>query len=402
MFSKLVNHLFRIRKVRAPFGTPNLLLQSPVVECSVRQRRLAVVFSSVNANSFSFYNLFRPKSNFFVVFVRDPFDCWFGKGAGDRLKSWKRIQWCISTIRRDLRIEQTLAFGSSMGGYAALRLAAELDFDYCVATSPQTILDPRLPHTPKLILGDSLFDIKPLIEEAKKTQFHVYFGGIDLVDIYNVDRISWPLGTVCQPLVGQDHLAAVFLQRGGFFSRMVASFANAGTVECLSEQFGGPNCVPIRANFALISDIVGVCLLEQRGNIGSLLELTACHQGNWAGAFHLASCSMQAKGYLETALIYSKTAVELAPKSIALNDQLACVLLALGYRSDAKTVLERSLILRPKHYFALCSLAEILSDEGDVDKSYMLLDKAIAMRPRLTRAQELRMHLDRKHAPSGR
>ncbi len=125
------------------------------------------------------------------LYVRDPFDAWFSKGVDNNLDTSDRLFDYLANVIEQCNPSMVMCFGSSMGGYGALRLALRTPVDLCVATSPQTLLDTRLPHTPRGGTALPGYRFAASAGSRNELQHASIFRGGDFVDIYNLTRIHW-------------------------------------------------------------------------------------------------------------------------------------------------------------------------------------------------------------------
>lgn len=351
----------------------------------------AIVFSSVNALHFSFYKVFEgaPINR---IFVRDPFDCWYQKGVSEQIASVDALADTLRARLRSLGAERVLTFGSSMGGYASLLFGRLLSASDICAIAPQTIIDPRLPHTPGERFDTPYFDLAPLLKQGfGSSSVTVFLGSADFVDIYNVARVDWGQAAV-YPVAGQDHLCAHHLARAGVFKRLIAQFA-------ANEPFGfagplDPRCFdPVIS--ALITRTVEAYYLDGGADPLRCTEAILALEPDWPAPHFMLAQILQARGAREDALKAAARATELGPNSILFADHYAALVKSLERWDEAVAAYERCLVLRPKHYAALCALGEMLARSGQRDRAVEYLNQAVAIRPRLTRAQKVLQTLDR-------
>jgi hypothetical protein len=361
--------------------------------------RVAVIFSSVNANGFSYYNLFEAqKSGMHRIYIKDPFDQWYDRGISEEIGTWVALSQTILRAIDQLGATQVLTFGSSMGAYAAVRFAAENDASDCIAISPQTILDLRLPHTPKEPVADANRDLASILNSWTPKNAVVLFGAADFVDIYNVLRIQWR-GAELFPIADQDHLVGQFLARQKVLTGLIEDFGRTGkfsTNHWLQRQEIDldKNCFdPVQ--FQLICRIVEGYYLNAPTDL--MRSLRALDQlKSWADGLNLFARLLARNGELDEAILQSSRAMELAPTSVTLSDAHAEILVKAGRNQDAIQGYRHSLKLRAKHYGALCRLGELLSQVGQKDEAIEMLKVAVEVRPRLFRAQKIaeRFELD--------
>lgn len=375
-----MHETFSVRRARNPEAT-----------------RAAIVFSSVNANGFSFFNLFEQfEDDLHRIYIRDPHDQWYDQGVSDEITSWGELVAQIRKALSELNVKQVLTFGSSMGGYASLRLAAQIDPYICIAISPQTLLDRRLPHTPKQPVSSESWDLSPYVNAWQPKNAAIFFGAADFVDIFNVFRINWQ-GADLLPIAGQDHLVAQFLARKRIFLAMITDFVTKGTyTPVLRTQGRGAKfdktCFDDVQRQLITRVVEGFYLRANWDVLAHLRALKALHK--WADGLHLEAKILSKRGEFEDAIKAADKALSLAKKSVTISDGYAHILRKAGQIDAAIAGYERSLQLRAKHYQALCSLGELYHEKGDIDTATTMLREAASVRPRLKRAQDIATSLN--------
>jgi tetratricopeptide (TPR) repeat protein len=355
-------------------------------------KRAAVIFSSVNANGFSFFNLFEQFSeNLHRIYVRDPYDCWYDKGVSEDIDSWDRLSEEIQSSLKELGATQVMVFGSSMGGYASLRLSSEINPHTCIAISPQTLLDRRLPHTPQSSVSRQSRDISLYMNSWRPKNAAVFFGAADFVDIFNVFRINW-LGVDLFPIAGQDHLVAQYLLGKRAMLAIVEDFVLKGAytpnLRLQRQGIRFDRACFDDAQRILINRIVEGYYLEAGWDVLRCIKaLKALHK--WADAFHLEAKILAKMRRFDEAIISGGKALALAPNSVTISDGLAEILRKAERTEEAIAGYRNSLKLRAKHYQALCSLAELEHRQGNVEEASRLLQQAVEVRPRQKKAQNI-------------
>jgi tetratricopeptide (TPR) repeat protein len=351
--------------------------------------RVAVVFSSVNANGFSFYNLFEQFSEkLHRIYVRDPHDQWYDQGVSEELTSWPEVADAIRAEIEKLGATEVLTFGASMGAYAGIRFAREVDACACIAMSPQTILDGRLPHTPRDPVDQANHDLGRLLGSWQPRCTSIFFGAADFVDIYNVLRVSWQ-GAALYPVAEQDHLVAQFLLSKQVFHGLIGEFVETGRFSgeaqlCDKGIALDLNCFD-EVQRLLINRIVEGYYLEAPWDVMTCQRALKVLQP-WADGYNIEAQMLVREKDFEAAARAVSKARRLAPKSVTLSDAYADVMARAGRIDEAIDGYRRSLKLRSKHYGALCRLSELLHNNGDAEEAETLLRQAIEVRPRLPRA----------------
>lgn len=106
------------------------------------------------------------------------------------------------------------AYGTSMGGYAALLFGLKLGVGRIVACAPQLMLDSRLPHAPKVPVKYDA--IASLVTNAKKdTQIDIWYGAESFTDLYNLLRLKPRENLNVHAIPGAMHNILATLKRRG-------------------------------------------------------------------------------------------------------------------------------------------------------------------------------------------
>ncbi|MFD1703705.1 tetratricopeptide repeat protein [Methylopila henanensis] len=358
----------------------------------------AIVFSAVNARSFSYYKMFmaRPLNR---VFLRDPDNLWYQRGVSAELSGVEPLAAYLAEVLRVLKPSTTIAFGSSMGGYASLLFGQKLDVDAVVSICPQTLLDPRLPHTPAAAPNGPYDDLSGLPAPAPRRKTYVFFGSADMVDIYNVYRMPQD-GLTLLPIAGQDHMVMHHLMKNGEFERCVDAILAGRDYACSTP-------LDRRCDDPLLRGLVGrlvegVYREDPAYDPERYARATLALQPDWPAANYMLARVWADQGKLEEAAKQAAKATKRAPGSIAFADFQAHLFLRREMYDEALAAYERCLEVRPKHYAALCALASLHARAGRTEIALRLLDDAVEIRPRQTRAQKLRDKIKSGRFEAGR
>ncbi|MGR3607280.1 MAG: tetratricopeptide repeat protein [Sulfitobacter sp.] len=354
--------------------------------------RVAVVFSSVNANGFSFYNLFEQfEENLHRIYIRDPYDQWYDQGVSEEITTWPALVAEIQRGIKNLGVKDVMIFGASMGGYASLKLASQIKAHTCIAISPQTLLDLRLPHTPKKPVAPENSDLRHSLNPWQPNNAAVFLGAADFVDIFNVFRIDWN-GADIFPIEGKDHLVAQFLLQRRVMRAMINDFASKGAYTP-NLRLKDRKVALDRACFDTVQGIMinrvveGFYLGAGWDVLAHLRALSALKM--WADGLHLEAKILARKGKTEEALKAADKALSLAPSSVTVSDTYAGIYRSAGRLEEAISGYRRSLELRSKHYQALCCLGELLQETGNEKEAAEMLRQAVEVRPRQVKAQAI-------------
>jgi len=343
---------------------------------------LLIVFSSVNANNYSFFNAFDDVAAT-KIFLRDQKDSWYHQGVGGELSSIDAVVERLQAEIKRLSPKRIVTFGTSMGGYAAILFGMRLGASSMVTVSPQTLLDPRLPHTPTLRFEGRDFDLVPLIETwSGDARIYVFFGAADMVDCYNALRLAAKRLTLV-PIREADHLVAAKLAKAGTLKRAVVSAIEEKPFSA-NEDLDKRVLDPVVAQ--MIIRTTESHYLDASFNAGRYARALSILTPGWSAPSFILSLISEAKGSLAEAQRYAEAASRAAPGSVTYADHHANVLHRMGEDPRAVAAYEATLKLRPRHYSALCNLAILLSKQGNSERAISLLDAAIESRPRLLRA----------------
>ena len=354
--------------------------------------RVAVIFSSVNANGFSFFNLFEQfEANLHRIYIRDPYDQWYDQGVSEEITTWPALVAEIQRGIETLGAKDVMTFGASMGGYASLKLASQIKAHTCIAISPQTLLDHRLPHTPKQPVAPENRDLSYSLDPWQPNNAAIFFGAADFVDIFNVFRIDWK-GVDIFPIKGKDHLVAQYLLQRRVMRAMINDFVNKGayTPNLRLQDRSVPldrSCFDVVQRLLINRVVEGFYLKAGWDVLAHLRALKALHK--WADGLHMEAKILARKGETEDALKSAAKALSLAPSSVTISDTYAGIYRSAGRLEEAIAGYRRSLELRAKHYQALCYLGELLHKTGNHTEAADMLRQAVEVRPRQVKAQTI-------------
>ena len=347
---------------------------------------MLIVLSSVNSNGFSFLDRFEDLDAS-KIFIRDPYDAWYNRGVGDGLDSIEALTGYLRSEIARLRPNRVVMFGTSMGGYAALLLGLELGAESVVAVSPQSILDPRLPHTPSVLYPGPHFDLAPRFQACTQPlRITLFFGAADMVDCYNALRIQQP-GVKLIPIKDADHLVAAQLTTLGVLHTAVKCAVERRGFSYKEDLDKGVLDAVITQ---LIIRTVESHYLDATYNAGRCARALATLKPGWSPPLFILAQIYSARKDYELAARYAQGAAEAAPRSVTCADLLATVLHRKGDDEKAMAAYSATLAIRPKHYNALCGLATLKAKHGKTSEALDLIDTALKTRPRLARASTLK------------
>ncbi len=347
---------------------------------------LLIVFSSVNSNGFSFLERFDDLSAN-RIFIRDPYDAWYNRGIGDGVDTLDSLAARLAAEVKRLRPSRIITFGTSMGGYAALLFGLKLQAASIIAVSPQSILDPRLPHTPSQAFPGPNFDLLPMMQTPPEdSRITLFFGAADMVDCYNALRVSGPQVKLI-PIKDADHLVAATLTKNGALTTAVRAAVDKKPFSYKEDIDRG---LVDSVVTELIIRTVESHYLDADHNVSKCARALVALRPGWSPPLFVLAQMYDARKDYDQAARHARAAAEAAPASVTCADYLATVLHRMGDEQGAIDAYVATLAIRPRHYNALCGLAALRAKAGDSKTALELIDRAIQTRPRLTRAASLR------------
>jgi alpha-beta hydrolase superfamily lysophospholipase len=358
-----------------------------VIKHDAADAPVLVTFSSVNANGFSFFKGFEDVAAS-KIFVKDPADAWYQTGVENVAASIDDLAACLRQAVKEVGARRVVMFGTSMGGYAALLFGQLLQADAVVAVSPQSILDPRLPHTPHERFEGPYFDLRHVLKRrAGSPSVHILFGAGDIVDCYNTLRLQTDTYTV-SPIREADHLVSAQLAKSGLLKSIVVAALNDEPMPEIEAELDVSVLDP--ETKVLISKTVERLYLKAEGSAkASATELLRRHP-NWSAPNSVLAQLAVKDGDLVRGEAYAKAACIASPGSVTYADYFAQLVMKVGPIERAVDAYEATLRIRPGHYSALCNLAILKSKLSNHAAAVELLDQAIQIRPRLQKAKVLR------------
>ncbi len=356
--------------------------------------KVAVVFSSANASSYTYYKTFTQFKNLTVIFVRDPFLLhWYQSGIGNGINSWPEL---IDVIRNELKsvdYSDISFWGSSMGGYAALRASLAFEKSTCFAFSPQTVLNDKLPHNIKSTTK-ATSQLQSGVKFVNKLdgRISVIVGGADLVDLFHVFSGALPSDIVF-PVFEGDHLVSAALHKSGVIDDLINHWINEDyfTVEevlhardvkldrrpydpaFLKLVYRAVEAFYINEDYVTCTDI-----------LNNLLKF-----GDNSGVYMLKGHILALDQKIQDAEFYFEKALETSTSVLEPSKQFAAILLVRGKYNEAIKYYDIALSARPHDYDSLCGISICYSNIGKMNDARLLLMKAIEVRPLGTRAKKI-------------
>lgn len=155
-------------------------------------KKLLIIFSATGTKpgKFNLWSL-RDQIPHNILFLRVPTNDWYQSGVPGLAGNHDETIDAIKSMAAKHDITEIYTCGSSMGGWAALFYATELNCD-ALAFSPEILL--KLPHSrsTKMMPKDApinFVDIRNQIKDSS-SKFYIYTGERDPVDLYCADSVK--------------------------------------------------------------------------------------------------------------------------------------------------------------------------------------------------------------------
>ncbi|MBX3476923.1 MAG: hypothetical protein KF910_04910 [Brevundimonas sp.] len=268
-------------------------------------------------------------------------------GRGDDWYQYPDILAAMAAVRAQVAgARRVVTYGSSMGAYAALRLADAAGADGALALSPQFSVDPaKVPFEARWAADGRRLDFRPEIEAriACKARALIVYDAAG-ADRRHIDLIAREIDADRVGLRHIDHPAAVFLQESGLLGPLVLDFAS-GRLDI--ETFRR------RADRARRASVTCLALLARR----------------------------QPPRRSRAALRLAERAVRIAPESAVALSCLAVQLSRSDRHEEAVAVHERATEAGGRSPNHLTSHAHVLVDAGRISEAIVLVREAIAAEP---------------------
>jgi hypothetical protein len=356
--------------------------------------KVAIVFSSANASSFTYYKTFAKHSNITCIFIRDPYLVhWYQSGVGGVINSWADLINYIKTEVSNVDYSLISFWGSSMGGYAALKAASEFYGSSCYSFSPQTILNNKLPHNVKdvnLFGRDSSINLNN--SSFREFGAAIIFGAADLVDLYNI-HLANVSSKWMYPIYEGDHLVSALLHKSGFFSACIDHWIKYGNAQ-VSELLAQYEVVLDTRAFSTdymeyVYDVVNAYYIDRDyfRCLDLLDKLLA--RGENSGMYMLKGHIHAHQGNLIDAESCFSNALMLAASALEPAKQFGAILLKVGNFDSAIKYFKIALTARTNDYDSLCGISTCYGYIGNIESAKINLLKAYSIRPSSKRAFQI-------------
>lgn len=306
---------------------------------------LSVLFTARRMAAFSFRGIAKHiQSN--RLLLRDPVDHWYNSGIPCFGATIHEVAMHIETVAHDLGVTRIRTAGSSMGGYAAILFGSIVGAERCVAFSPQTILDPRLPLAPDAAVSLAAPDLLPFIKAAPSTAIEILIGGDDIVDHFHAYRLASQSNVNIMAVANADHLFTEMLAKRGDLQQTIGDILEGKKTPAASDPVIHGQTDNIDAIIRGVSELY---FGAAPASLGHLMQV-ADRLPAWAG----------------------------------LQEFVGRILLRIKQPSKAEIVLRRAVTQRPDWALVLRTLAQSLLDQSEpshLPEVEALLRKSITLIP---------------------
>lgn len=302
-------------------------------------------------------------------------------GRGDDWYQYPDTLDAMAAVRAHVAgAERVVTYGSSMGAYAALKLADAAGAHAALALSPQYSVDPRrVPFETRWSADARRLDFQPDIEARTPTRAHA----LVIYDAAGDDRrhIALFAREMQGDFVGLRHIhhpATTFLNETGLLGPLVLEFA-AGTLDA--------GAFRRRADRARRDSVTCLTLLAQRQPLRRrrtalrLAERAAALAPDSAAALSALATQLSRNGRHDEAIALHERATDIGGRSPNYLTCHAHVLIDAGRLADGVALIEEAIAMEPTaaHYHRW--MANLLKDAGDRPGALLALERALALDP---------------------
>lgn len=287
---------------------------------------LVVYFSAASANRLEGV---RPLERFKVnkLFVRDPGRNWYNCAIKGLAADADGLAAVLAEIVGEFKRENVTFMGSSMGGYGALLLGSLLQVGKIRAAAPQIVIDPKVPHSPRVAVKYS--DLTKVINRGElKSDVKIWFGCGELLDVYQVARCqSIPGCTVYAVPNALHNVLAHFKSEA-----VLPAFFDAAVLGMpFDYAYASLDGVPYQEIRAAMD-----CLFFEQNPTRSAEILDKVSHDLIDGARHFQIGSNWAKsGKTDAALPHLQKAIEINPRNYEALSSLGSICMAQGNYAQA-------------------------------------------------------------------
>ncbi|MCX6123833.1 MAG: tetratricopeptide repeat protein [Proteobacteria bacterium] len=358
-------------------------------------RKIAVVFSSAQATGFTYFKTFKAFEGIDVVFIRDPYyTSWYLNGIDATYNDWDGLVRYLSILLSSYSLEDISFWGSSMGGYAAIRASIHFPGSFCMAISPQTVISTSLPHNLNKNFQDLASNSDNLcLSELESDRYCVIYGSADVVDLFYMFS-SGIADSLLFPLKGGDHLCSVLIHKAHVLAEAIGLWIDGRSSSIMSLVASSAMWhreryfeFPIRD---LISRLVSSFYFESdyQESLNLISELIQVECGI-AGVYLIKGRILAELGRISDCIESFNVASVFSLSNLEPSKQLAKILVRSGHFKEALPYLDDALKIRHNDFDSLCLLAEASFEIGLIDQALVSLAKAKAIRPSHSRHSKL-------------
>lgn len=225
---------------RLPFGSARKKRKAKDAFLFVKgesSEKLLVIFSAANARNFSLYKNMEEYKQYDKLFIRDPYlKSWYQNGVGEYAPDPDMLVKRILAHKRSKNTKVYTA-GISMGGYAALLFACLGNFEKALAIVPQTRLRNGFFRNPSKGVDIKYPDLSGLLAQNMATQFHIFAGFEDYIDMCNVSLLPEQKNIHTYIFPKFDHSLPMVLNKRIGINKLIMKMVAGESLACgLEEQ----------------------------------------------------------------------------------------------------------------------------------------------------------------------
>ncbi|MFL5285545.1 MAG: tetratricopeptide repeat protein [Rhodopila sp.] len=296
-----------------------------------------------------------------------------------------------------------IAYGSSMGGYAAINFSDHLEVDRVIAISPQFSIDPaKMPDDPRWrhaaerirFIRDNIAGL----EKRGARQIYAIYDNRHELDAQQVARIAQSVDMIAVPAPFAGHPAGGMLVEAGLLSGMVRQLIDdAFDVEVFAAEYAA--AAPQTAAYnASLATVLPANRLEDR--LRAARRAVAMQPASPVYR-HLLSHLLGEAGAHEEAVAILRELAERNNAIPELHHALALALERAGRLAEAVAASRAGLALAPDSPTLWALLGRLLDDAGEGDEAEDCLRRAIGLAPGTAatafRLSRLLAHQGRQH-----
>jgi len=287
---------------------------------------LVVYFSAASANRLEGV---RPLERFKVnkLFVRDPGRNWYNCAIKGLAEDADGLAAVLAETVNKFKREKVTFMGSSMGGYGALLLGSLLQVGKIRVAAPQIIIDPKVPHSPRVPVKYS--DLTKVINQGEiKSDVKIWFGCGELLDVYQVARCQAISGCTIYAVPNALHNVLAHFKSDA----VLPAFFDAAVLGTpFQYAYASLDGVP----FAEIKEAMDCLFFEQNPTRSAEILDTVSHDLiDGARHFQIGSNWIKA-GKADTALPHLQKAVEINPRNYEALSSIGSICMAQGNYAQA-------------------------------------------------------------------